>query len=104
VEVHSLGWFKLGRKESSTWIVVSVGESCESLSVDWFWKPSNTLELSLWIHSPSSGVALLLRLGTIVSTVGWNILGMQPISVLFYKRQVLSDMVSFDCVFISIAY
>jgi hypothetical protein len=58
---------------------VSVGEACESLSVDWFGKPSNTLELSLWIHSPGSGVTLLLRLGTTVSMVGWNVLGLQPV-------------------------
>jgi hypothetical protein len=85
VEVYSLGWCRLGRRELGTWIVVSVGESCESLSVDWFGKPSNTLELSLWIHSPGSGVTLLLRLGTTVSTVGWNVLGLQPVGVFFYK-------------------
>jgi hypothetical protein len=83
VEVHSLGWFRLGRRELSTWIIVSDGESCESLSVEWFGKPSNTLEPSLWIHHPISGVKLLLRLGTAMSTVGWNILGMPPIGVIF---------------------
>jgi hypothetical protein len=60
---------------------VSTGKACESLSDDWFGKPSNTLELSLWIHSPGLGVTLLLRLGTTVSTVGWNILGLQSIDV-----------------------
>jgi hypothetical protein len=85
VEVHSLGWCRLGRRELGTWIVVSVGKSCESLSVDWFGKPSNTLEPSLWIHSPGSGVTLLLRFGAVVSTVGWNVLGLQPVGVIFYK-------------------
>jgi hypothetical protein len=33
-----------------------------------------------WIHSPGSGVTLLLRLGATVSTVGGDILGMQPVS------------------------
>jgi len=45
-------------------------EAYDILGVDWFGKPSNTLEPSLWIHSPGSGVKLLLRLGTIVSVVG----------------------------------
>jgi hypothetical protein len=62
-----------------TWIVVSVVEAYESLSADWFGKPSNTLEPSLWIHSPSLGVTLLLRLGTKMSMVGWNILGLHPV-------------------------
>jgi hypothetical protein len=75
VDVHSLGWCRLGRRDLGTWIVVSPGEACESLSADWFGKPSNTLEPSLWIHSLGLGVTLLLRLGTIVSMVGWNDLG-----------------------------
>ena len=77
--VHSLGWCKLGRRELGTWIVVSVGEACESLSDNWFGETSNTLEVSLWIHSPGLGVTLLLRLGTTVSMVRWNILGLQPV-------------------------
>jgi hypothetical protein len=28
---------------------------------------------------------LLLRFGTVVSTVGWNVLGLQPIGVIFHK-------------------
>jgi len=40
----------------------------------------------LWIHSLGSGVTLLLRLGTVVPMVGWNVLGMQPISVLFLEN------------------
>jgi hypothetical protein len=32
----------MGRRELGTWIVVSAGEACESLSADWFGKPSNT--------------------------------------------------------------
>jgi hypothetical protein len=86
VEVYSLGWCRPGRRELGTWIVVSVGESCESLNFDWFGKPSNTLEPSLWIHSPDVGVTLLLRLGTTMSMVGWNVLGLNPVFVLFYKR------------------
>jgi hypothetical protein len=43
------------------------------------------MEPSLWIHSPSSGVTFLLRFGTIVSTVGWNVLGMKPFGVIFHK-------------------
>jgi hypothetical protein len=64
---------------------VSAGKVCESLSANWFGKPSNTLEPSLWIHSPGSGVTLLLRFGTIASTVGWNVLGLQLVGVFFYK-------------------
>jgi hypothetical protein len=87
-----------------TWIVVSAGESYEILSADWFGKPSNNLELSLCIHIPSSRVTLLLRLGTTVSMVWQNVLGLHPVDVLFYKRQVISVMVSFVCVFIFAAY
>jgi hypothetical protein len=64
---------------------VSIGKARENLSADWFRKPSNTLEPSLWIHSLGSGVTLLLRFGTIVSTIGWNVLGLQPVGVFFYK-------------------
>ena len=53
--------------------------------VDWFGNPGNTLEPSLWIHSPGSGVTLLLRFGAVVSTVGWNILGLQLVGVIFHK-------------------
>jgi hypothetical protein len=104
VEVHYLGWCMLARIEVGTCIVVSVGEACESLSADYFGKPSNTLEPSLWIHSPGSGVTLLLRLGTPMFTVGWNVLSLNLVGVFFYKRQVLSIMVSFACVFIFVAY
>jgi hypothetical protein len=75
----------MGRRELGTWIVVGAGKACESLSVDWFGKPSNTLELSLWIHIPSSGVTLLLRFGTIASTIRWNVLGLQLVGVIFHK-------------------
>jgi hypothetical protein len=68
-----------------TWIFVSDGKACESLSVDWFRKPSNIMELSLWIHSPGLGMILLLRFGAIVSMVGWNVLGLQLVDVFFYK-------------------
>jgi hypothetical protein len=106
VEVHSLGWCRLGRRELGTWIVVSAGKSCERLSVDWFGNPSNTLEPSLWIHIPGSGVTLLLRFGTVVSTVGWKILGLQPVGVIFIKISALYYgiiylyMNVFHCVFI----
>jgi hypothetical protein len=60
----------MGRRELGTWIIVSAGKSYERLSVDWFGKPSNTLEPSLWIHSPSSGVTLLLSFGN-NSIYGW---------------------------------
>ena len=66
-----------------TWIVVSVGKAFEILSADWFGKPSNTLEPSLCIHSPGSGLALMLRFGAVVSMVGWNVLGLQPVGVAF---------------------
>jgi hypothetical protein len=49
------------------------------------WEPKYTLEPSLWIHSPGSGVTLLLRFGAVVSTVGWNVLGLQPVGVIFHK-------------------
>jgi hypothetical protein len=64
---------------------VSVGKACEILSVDWFRKPSNTLEPSLWIHSPGSGVIILMIFGAVVSTVGCNVLGLYPVGVFFYK-------------------
>jgi hypothetical protein len=64
---------------------VSVGKSYERLSVDWFGKPSNTLEPSFWIHSPGSGVTPLLRFGIVVATIGWKFLGLQPFGVIFYK-------------------
>jgi hypothetical protein len=38
-------------------------------------KLSDTLEPSLWIHS--LGLEVRLRLGTIMSMVGWNVLGLQ---------------------------
>jgi hypothetical protein len=69
-------------------------------------KPSNTLEPSLWIHSPGSGVTLLLRFGAVVSTVGWNVLGLQPVGVMFIKISALCYgiiylyMNVFHCVFI----
>jgi hypothetical protein len=34
---------------------------------------------------PGSGVTLLLRFGAAVSTVGWNVLGLQPVGVIFHK-------------------
>jgi hypothetical protein len=70
VGIHSLGWCNLGRRELGTWIVVSDRKSYEILSDDWFRNPSNILESSLWIHSPGLGMTLLLRFGTVVSTVG----------------------------------
>jgi hypothetical protein len=85
VEVRYVGWCKLGGRELGTWIVVSAGKYCERLSVDLFGKSSNTLKPSLWIHSPGLGVTMLLRFGILASTVGWNILGMQPVGVIFYK-------------------
>jgi hypothetical protein len=62
--------------------------------------------LSLWIHSPGSGVTLLLRFGAVVSTVGWNVLGLQPVGVFFYKDKCsllwyyLSVYECIRCVFI----
>jgi hypothetical protein len=79
----------LGRRELGTWIAASAGKACESLSADWFGKPSNTLEPSLWIHIPVSGVTLLLIFGTIVSMVGWNILGLQSVGVIFINISAL---------------
>jgi hypothetical protein len=51
------------------------------------WEPKYTLESSLWIHSPGSGVTLLLRFGAAVSMVGWNFLGLQPVGVIFHKEK-----------------
>jgi hypothetical protein len=64
--------------------------------------------LSLWTHDPGSGVTLLLRLGTTVSTVGWNVLRLYPfgvlflenISALYYGYLPMYDL--FRCVFIYI--
>ena len=67
-----------------TWIVACVGKTCEILSVDSSRKLCDTLEPSLWIHNHGSGVTLLLRVGTIVSMVGWNVLGLQPVGDSFH--------------------
>jgi hypothetical protein len=75
----------MGRRELGICIVVGVRETCERLRDEWFGNPSNTLEPSLWIHSPGSGVALLLRFGAVVSTSGLNVLGLQPVGVVFHK-------------------
>jgi hypothetical protein len=72
--VYSLWWCRLGRRELGTWIAMSAGEAYDSLSADWFGKTSNTLEPSSWVHSPGSGVTLMLRIGTTLSMVGWNVL------------------------------
>jgi hypothetical protein len=72
-----------------TWIVASAGKSYERLSANWFGNPSNTLEQSFWIHIPVSEVTLLLRFGIVVSTVGWNVLGLQPIGVFFINISAL---------------
>jgi hypothetical protein len=37
------------------WSPGRIWKACESLSVDWFGKPSGTLKPSLWIHIPRSG-------------------------------------------------
>jgi hypothetical protein len=39
----------------------------------------------MWIHSLGSGVTLLLRFGATVSMVGWNVLGLQLVDVIFHK-------------------
>jgi hypothetical protein len=44
-----------------------------------------TWEPSFLIHSPGSGVTLLLRFGAVVSMVGWKVLGLQSVSVIFHK-------------------
>jgi hypothetical protein len=59
--------------------------ACEIFSDNWFGKPSNTLEPSMWIHIPGSGVMLVLIFGAVVSTVGWNALGLQRVDVIFRK-------------------
>jgi hypothetical protein len=85
---------------------VSSRKESESLSYEWFGKPSNTLEPSLWIHSPGSRVTLLLRFGTVVYTIGWNVLGMHLVGVIFYKDNALCYgiiylyMNAIHCVFI----
>jgi hypothetical protein len=81
--VHSLGLCKLGRRELVYLNYHGCIKSYERLNVDWFFNPSDTLEPSLWIHSPGLGVTLMLRQGTKVSMVRWNILGLQQVGVLF---------------------
>jgi hypothetical protein len=88
-----------------TWISVSARKACEILSADWYGKPSNTLELFLWIHGPVSGVTLLLIFGTIMSTVGWNVLGLQSVGVLFYKDKcslIWYYLPIYDCILLCI--
>jgi hypothetical protein len=46
------------------------------------------MEPSLWIHRPGSRVTLFLRFGAMVSMVGWNILGLQPVGVMFHKDKL----------------
>ena len=75
----------MGRRDLGTWISLSAGKSCDILSVDWFMNLRNSLEPSLWIHSPGSGVRLLFKFGAVVSMVGWNILGLQLVGVIFHK-------------------
>jgi hypothetical protein len=65
------------------------------------WEPKYTLEPSLWIHSPGSGMTLLLGFGETMSTVGWNVLGLQPVNVIFHKDKVLSIVISlpvYECI------
>jgi hypothetical protein len=57
-----------------------------TLSVDWFGKLSVTLEPILVDSYPWLMGDLLLRLGTIMSKVGWNILGPQPVGDRFFSR------------------
>jgi hypothetical protein len=66
----------MGRRELGTWIDVGVGDPMRDFVITGLGMPSNTLEPSLWIHSPGSRVMLLLRFGAVVSTVGWNVLGL----------------------------
>jgi hypothetical protein len=42
------------------------------------------MELSLWICSPGLVVKLFLRLGTTMSTVGFNVLSLQPVGDSFH--------------------
>jgi hypothetical protein len=84
---------------------VSAGKACESLIANWFGKPSNTMELSLWIHIPGSGVTLLLRFRAVVSTIGWHVLGLQPIGVIFYKDKcslLWYYLPIYECIFLCI--
>jgi hypothetical protein len=64
---------RAGKPVRVAWVLTGLG------------KPSNTLEPSLWIHSLGSRVTLLLIFGTVVSMVGWNVLGLQPVGVIFHK-------------------
>jgi hypothetical protein len=47
------------------------------------WEPKYTMGPYFWIHSPGSGVTLLLRFGAVVYTIGWNVLGLQLVGVTF---------------------
>jgi hypothetical protein len=60
-------------------------EAHESLGVDWFGKPTNTMEPSLCIHKLGLGVTFLLSFGIVMSMAGWNVLGLQPVGVIFHK-------------------
>jgi hypothetical protein len=85
VEVHSLGWCKLGRRELGTWIVVRVVKPMRSWVLT-----SLGSQVTLWNHpcgfiALARGVTLLLRFGIVVSTVWWNVLSLHPIGVIFHK-------------------
>jgi hypothetical protein len=82
--VHSLGLYGMNRRELVYFGFLCVLRSLERLSADWFGKLSDTLKLFSWIHSPGSRVTLPLRLGTTMSMVGWNVLGLQPIDDSFH--------------------
>jgi hypothetical protein len=48
-------------------------------------------------------VTLLLRFGELVSTVGWNVLGLQPVGVIFHKDKfslLWYHLHVYECIFV----
>jgi hypothetical protein len=48
-------------------------------------KTKSTYPQGYFPTTPGLGVMLMLIFGTIVSMVGWNFLGLQPVGIIFHK-------------------
>jgi hypothetical protein len=63
-------------------------------------KPVRAWVLTSW--EAKLGVTLLLRFGKVVSTVGWNVLGLQPVGVIFHKDKfslLWYHLHAYECIF-----
>jgi hypothetical protein len=60
-------------------------ETYEILRANWFGNPSTLWNRPCGLIALGLGVTLLLIIGAVVSMVGWNVLGLQPVGVIFLK-------------------